>query len=127
MPRLTGKQAVCTTPPARICRHSDAISLANGGVGHRCEAVHALIGAGLEGKGDYAAAAQAYQQAAEQAAFALERQTHQADAARAMTLAGNAQGAVAIWQELANDPTSPFSAEARVRLGELQAAPAGQS
>ena len=90
-------------------------------------AVQALIAAGLEGKGSYAEAAQAYQQAAEQAAFDLERQAHRADAARVLTLAGNTQGATAIWQELANDPTSPFSAEARVRLGELQAQPAGQS
>ena len=90
-------------------------------------AVQALIAAGLEGKGDYAAAAQAYQQAAGFAAFDLERQAHRADAARAMAMGGDAQGAIAIWQEMANDPTSPFSAEARVRLGELQAVPAGRS
>lgn len=88
--------------------------------------VRALIAAGLEGKGSYAEAAQAYQAAAAQARFATEKQAHQADAARVLALGGDTAAAVAIWQNLANDPTSPYSPEARVRLGELQAAPAGQ-
>lgn len=89
-------------------------------------AVHALIAAGLEGKGSYAEAGQAYQAAADAAQFNTERQAHRADAARVLTQAGNKQAAVAIWQELADDPTSPYGPEARVRLGELQAQPAGQ-
>lgn len=88
-------------------------------------AVHGLLGTGLEGKGDFAAAAQAYLEAASEARFDLTADSHRADAARAYTSAGSNAEAVAIWEELAASPESPHAAEARVRLGELTATAAG--
>jgi predicted negative regulator of RcsB-dependent stress response len=81
-----------------------------------------LIGAGYEQSGKYADAAQAYRKAAAAAAFKGERDTYLANAARALTSAGKTADAKEIWSKLAADPTSPVNAEARVRLGELEAA-----
>lgn len=85
--------------------------------------IQSLIGTGLEGKGDNAAAAQAYLAAAAAARFDLERQGYLADAARAHAAAGNTAEATRLWGELAENVQSPFAPEARVRLGELTAQP----
>ncbi len=89
--------------------------------------VQSLIGAGLEGKGDFAGAAAAYLAAAEATEFDLDGQAFRTDAARAYAEAGNTEAAVGIWRELLDLPNSPYAPEARVRLGELLAQPAQQS
>jgi predicted negative regulator of RcsB-dependent stress response len=80
-----------------------------------------LQGAGLEQGGKYAEAAEAYQKAAAKASSPADHDLYMANAARALTTAGNVEGARKIWAELAKDDASPASAEARVRLGELEA------
>jgi predicted negative regulator of RcsB-dependent stress response len=89
--------------------------------------VHALRAAGLEQDGKPAEAAAEYLRAADAAEMDSERASYRADAARAYAGAGNAAEALKIWQAMADDPTSPMNAEARLRLGELSAAVASRS
>lgn len=89
-------------------------------------AFEALKGAGYELKKEYAQAAQHYRTAAERTDVKLARSGYLADAARALTAAGNKPEAAKIWQSLVEDETSPINAEARVRLGELTATPAAR-
>jgi predicted negative regulator of RcsB-dependent stress response len=84
-------------------------------------AFEALKGAGLEQKKEYAQAAARYQAAAAETNVKVSRDRYMADAARAFTSAGNKAEAAKIWETLAKDEASAFSAEARVRLGELTA------
>ena len=90
-------------------------------------AVHALRAAGHEQLGKPADAAAEYLRAAAATQFALDRANFQANAARAYMVAGNRSEAQRLWTELARDPQGPVAGEARVRLGELTAAPAGKS
>jgi hypothetical protein len=87
-------------------------------------AFEALKGAGLEQKKEYAAAAERYRAAAGLADAKIAKDRYMADAARALTSANNKAEAAKIWSTLATDNMSTFAAEARVRLGELVAAPA---
>ncbi|HEX6314269.1 MAG TPA: tetratricopeptide repeat protein [Gemmatimonadaceae bacterium] len=87
--------------------------------------VHGLRGAGLEQAGKPAEAAAAYEEASEAADTPGAKANYRADAARAYLAAGNTEAAKRIWTELASDDTSPLSGEAKVRLGELNAKPAG--
>jgi len=80
-----------------------------------------LTGAALEQSGKYAEAAATYQKAAARAPYNTDRDIYMASAARALTSAGKLEEARKIWSELAKDDQSPASAEARVRLGELEA------
>lgn len=48
-----------------------------------------------------------------------ERQGYRMDAARAKVAAGDTLGATELYRTLASQEDSPFSGEARVRLGEL--------
>ncbi len=86
--------------------------------------VEALRGAGYEQLQRFADAAQHYERAAERARFEADRDAYLASAARVYGAAGNTQRARELWRRLADDPRSPVAAEARVRLGELEAAPA---
>ena len=56
----------------------------------------------------------------------IAKDRYMADAARALTSAGNKADAAKIWSDLAKDQSSVFSAEARVRAGELTATPASK-
>ena len=87
-------------------------------------AFEALKGAGFEQKKEYAQAAERYRAAANLVDAKMAKDRYMADAARAHTSAGNKDEAAKIWTSLANDATSNFSAEAKVRLGELVATPA---
>jgi predicted negative regulator of RcsB-dependent stress response len=87
-------------------------------------AFEALKGAGFEQKKEYAKAAERYRAAASAADAKVAKDRYMADAARALTSGGSKTEAAKIWSGLANDKTSTFSAEARVRLGELTATPA---
>ena len=89
-------------------------------------AFEALKGAGLEQKKEYAQAAAAYQAAAGLVDAKIAKDRYMADAARAFTSAGNKSEASKIWSALATDNTSNFTAEARVRLGELTATAASK-
>jgi predicted negative regulator of RcsB-dependent stress response len=84
-----------------------------------------LSAAGLEQSGKYADAAAAYRKAAERAPYKIDRDVYMAGAARALTMAGKTDDAKKIWAALANDDQSSASAEARVRLGELEAKAGG--
>jgi predicted negative regulator of RcsB-dependent stress response len=85
--------------------------------------IHVLEAAGNEELKDYVAAAEQYKLAAAATRFPIDKGEYQAAAARAYAAGGKAAEAKAIWTELAKDETSPSAAEARVRLGELEAKP----
>jgi len=85
--------------------------------------IHALIGNGYEELRNFVAAADAYREAARTTEFPGEKAGHLASAGRAYMAAGKAVEARAIWADLAKDETGPMAAEARVRLGELEAKP----
>lgn len=78
-----------------------------------------LSAAGLEQSGKFAEAAAMYEKAAQKAPYRTDHDVYMANAARALTSAGKPADAKKIWTELAKDDQSPASAEARVRLGEL--------
>ncbi|MEO7039470.1 MAG: tetratricopeptide repeat protein [Gemmatimonadaceae bacterium] len=80
-----------------------------------------LTGAGEEQSGKYADAAATYEKAAAKAPYKVDHDVFMASAARALTTAGKLDDAKKIWSTLANDDESPASAEARVRLGEIEA------
>jgi tetratricopeptide (TPR) repeat protein len=83
------------------------------------------IAAGYEGAGKFADAAVHYRRAADFTRLPDERDVYLANAARAYQAAGNDAEAIALWRRLI-DSEGTQAAEARVRLGELTAAPAKQ-
>jgi predicted negative regulator of RcsB-dependent stress response len=87
-------------------------------------ALYALIAVGLEDQNKFAEAADAYQKAANSAVAQNESDVYMASRARALTSAGNKEEAIRIWRSLSERETSPVSAEAKLRLGELIAGPA---
>jgi tetratricopeptide (TPR) repeat protein len=90
-------------------------------------AVEALIGVGYSDQGKYRDAATHYKTAATLTPYADVRGQYSANAARALTYAGDTAQAVSLWTALANDETSPLAAEAHLRLGELTAKAAPKS
>ena len=80
-----------------------------------------LEAAGLEQSGKLAEAAAGYQKAAARAPDKIDHDVYMANAARVLTTAGKTDEAKKIWAALASDDQSPAAAEARVRLGELEA------
>lgn len=80
-----------------------------------------LTAAGQEQSGKFADAAATYQRAAAKSPFKVDHDVYMASAARALTTAGKLDDARKIWSALANDDQSPAAAEARVRLGEIEA------
>jgi tetratricopeptide (TPR) repeat protein len=85
--------------------------------------VHVLEAAGYEELKDFATAAEQYKLAAAATRFPTDKGEYQAAAARSYAAAGKVAEAKAIWTELAKDEASPQAAEARIRLGELEASP----
>jgi len=85
-----------------------------------------LKAAGYEQQKKYAEAAERYQAAAGIAEAKVAKDRYMADAARTLTDAGKKADAEKIWSTLSKDNTSAYAAEARVRLGELTAVPAGK-
>jgi tetratricopeptide (TPR) repeat protein len=86
--------------------------------------LHCLTAAGYEGMNRNANAAQEYEAAAGVARFDSDRDRAKANAALDYAAAGNKAAAIKIWSDLAKDPKSQVSGEAKVRLGELEASPA---
>jgi predicted negative regulator of RcsB-dependent stress response len=85
--------------------------------------IHILEAAGYEELKDFVAAAEQYKVAANVTRFPVDKAEYQASAARDYMVAGKTAEAKAIWTALAKDETGPVAAEARVRLGELEAQP----
>ena len=85
--------------------------------------IHSLQAAGYEELKDLTAAAEQYKLAAQATRFPAEKIEFRASAARTYMAAGKTAEAKAIWTELAKDDTGPAAAEAKVRLGELDAKP----
>jgi predicted negative regulator of RcsB-dependent stress response len=91
-------------------------------------AVRSLIGDGYSEIGKSSEAAKAYEQAADATEFTNEKTYYRAKAARSYTAAGDLAQAKKLWTELAaSDKPNAVSAEARVRLAELEAKPASKS
>ena len=80
-----------------------------------------LEAAGFEQSGKLAEAAAGYQKAAARTPYKIDKDVYMASAARVLAAAGKTGEAKKIWASLASDDQSPASAEARVRLGELEA------
>ena len=85
--------------------------------------VHVLEAAGYEGLKDFANAAEQFKLAAQVTRFPADKAEYQASAARNYQAAGKVAEAKAIWTELEKDDNPAVAGEARVRLGELAAAP----
>jgi len=85
--------------------------------------IHVLTANGYEELKDFAAAAGEYRAAAEATRFAADKAQYLASAARSYMTAGKSAEARAIWADLVKDDTGPMAAEARVRLGEMDARP----
>lgn len=91
-------------------------------------AVRGLIGDGYAQMGKNTDAAKSYERAAQVTEFANEKTYYRAKAARSYTTAGDIAQAKKIWSELAAaEKQSAVSAEAKVRLAELDAKTAGKS
>lgn len=86
--------------------------------------IEAQIAAGYEQLGKFDDAAAHYRRASEASRFETQRDLHMADAARSLTAGGKTADAKRIWTDLAAKEASAVSGEARVRLGELEAAAA---
>jgi tetratricopeptide (TPR) repeat protein len=85
--------------------------------------MYALIGAGYENQTKFDSAATAYGEAVASANVTADKETYEADQARALTSAGKGPAALKIWQGIADRLSSPLAAEARLRIGELTASP----
>ncbi|HEX5438194.1 MAG TPA: tetratricopeptide repeat protein [Gemmatimonadaceae bacterium] len=82
-----------------------------------------LQAAGYEAMRKFDEAAQHYQHAAATTPYTAYRSTYRASAARALMEAGKTSEAAALWKTLASDKDPGIAAEARVRLGQLEAKP----
>lgn len=87
-------------------------------------AVKLLRAAGDEGLGKYAEAAKLYEEVAGATTPLAEKVQYQASAARAYQAANDKASALRIWNELSQVEGLGIADEARVRIGELNAAPA---
>jgi predicted negative regulator of RcsB-dependent stress response len=87
-----------------------------------------LLGDGYSQLGKAADAAKNYERAADATTFENEKAYYRAKAARTYSSAGDVSSARRVWTELAkNDKSGAIAAEAKVRLAELDAKPAGKS
>jgi len=85
--------------------------------------IHVLEAVGYEELKDFLSAAREYKLAAQTTRFPADKAEYQASAARDYMAGGKREEAKALWTELAKDESTPAAAEARVRLGELEAKP----
>lgn len=97
-----------------------------GSSGATASSVHALRAAGLEQATKPAEAAAEYLKASDATTLASEKESYRADAARAYAAANKKDEALKLWKVMADDPSSPLNAEAKLRMGELSAAPAAK-
>ena len=97
----------------------DAVSSA----GVFASGLEALKAVGYEGKQQFDKAAEHYLAAVAKASLSGEKDYLKGEAARALTAAGKKAEALKVWEELAAKFDSPMAGEARIRIGELTAAP----
>jgi tetratricopeptide (TPR) repeat protein len=90
-------------------------------------AVRQMAGAGYEQLGQPAKAAERYAEASAKSELNSERDELNARAARAWANAGKKDEAIRLWRAIAAKPGHPMANEARIRLGELTATPAGST
>jgi predicted negative regulator of RcsB-dependent stress response len=90
-------------------------------------ALEALMADGYAQQANFAQAASHFSTAANASPYPTEQARLRASAARAYTKAGDTKTATAIWTRLAADPKGAEAQEARLRLGELTARPAGKA
>ena len=86
--------------------------------------IEGLMAGGYADLKKYDDAVKHYQNAAEGTKYQSIKDLYLADAARVLERAGKNDDARKIWTEIASRPDSPMLAEAKVRLGELEATPA---
>ncbi|MGH7679447.1 MAG: tetratricopeptide repeat protein [Gemmatimonadaceae bacterium] len=99
-----------------------------GSAGPNLASVWALTGDGQLAAGKAEDAATAYEKAAEATELKGERAVYLAKQARVLMTAGKNAESKAIWERLVNDPDATVVRnEAEIRLGELNAQPAGKS
>jgi predicted negative regulator of RcsB-dependent stress response len=89
--------------------------------------VDGLMGGAYADLKKYDDAVKHYQAASDEAGYPAAKDIYKADAARVLVLAGKKDDARKIWEDLASRPDSPSVAEAKVRLGELDAGPANKN
>ena len=89
--------------------------------------ISGLMGGAYADLKKYDEAAKHYQAAADASEYPAQKDVYQADEARVLALGGKKDDAKKIWAALAVKPESPTVAEAKVRLGELEAAAAGKN
>jgi predicted negative regulator of RcsB-dependent stress response len=89
--------------------------------------VDGLVGGANADLKKYDEAIKAYQAATEESEYASTKDIYQADVARILALAGKKDEAMKIWATLATKSESPSVAEAKIRLGELEAGPAAKN
>jgi predicted negative regulator of RcsB-dependent stress response len=82
-----------------------------------------LIADGYADQKKYDEAARHFLAAADQSPFPADKDLYRADAARVLTASGKKDDARKIWAEIATRIDSPALGEAKIRLGELTAAP----
>ena len=90
--------------------------------GRFAPSIEGLVAGGYADQKKYDDAARHYLAAADKAPFPADKDLYRAEAARVLTLAGKKEEARKIWAELASRLDSPAIGEAKIRLGELQAA-----
>ena len=113
-------------------KYQDGINILEKAAGKATEgtlpSIYGLMGDGYAQLGKMADAAKQYVRAADAAVFDNEKAYQRSKAARSYAAAGNTDEAKKLWSALAKDPKSEaVAAEARVRLAELEAKPAGRS
>lgn len=113
-------------------KYEDGIKVLQDALGRRSAAgmepqIHGLIGDGYAQMKKLADAAKAYEQAAESTDMPAEKAYQQAKAARTYSQAGKVAEATRIWTALAESEIGGIASEARIRLAELTAQPAGKS
>ena len=96
----------------------------SGAVGPFAASIEALMGAAAADQKKTDEAVKHYLAASEKARFPTDQDLYKAEAARVYALGGKKDEAIKLWTELAAKPNTPTLAEAKIRLGELQGAPA---
>lgn len=96
----------------------------SGAVGPFAASIEALMGAAAADQKKTDEAVKHYLAASSKARFPTDQDLYKAEAARVYALGGKKDDAIKLWTELAAKPNTPTLAEAKIRLGELQGAPA---
>lgn len=113
-------------------KYPDGIKVLEGVVDNRAASptrasIYALIGDGYAQEKKLAEAAKSYEKAADATDYAAEKAYNDAKAARTYTQAGDSANARRVWGSLVDSKSGGVASEAKIRLAELTAKPAGKS